>query len=514
MCYYSTSIRQREWEQGGMAYKYRNKIDALTAILRKLNSNERVTTATLARELNVAERSIYRYLENLQAAGYPIYFDHDAKSYRFAENFKLVKSPVDNDLAQVLDLNRQVVNSATVAIAVYRSTGECILSNEAMVRLMGTPDRAVYGHNFRKLDHWREYGLLDMAEEVLRSSEECSGDFKMVGPVGRDIWFQCTMMSIVHGGERYLVMTAQDIAPRMKKELQVARFFAAINQSPHLIMITDPQGTIRYVSEKINDLTGYSAEEVIGRNPRIFKTEKTNPAVHTHLWNTIRNGYEWNGEVCNRRKDGSTYWEHIRVSPIFDANSHITHYVAVKQDITRQKELDEELYHYAILDHLTGAYNHRMLISLGNREVCMAQRHGRPMTLLLLDVDHLSRVNHLHGHTAGDEVLRQVARVCRSQMRMTDILGRVETDSFALLLPEANRGGAYRVAERIRRQMASLAFRGPEKTFSCTVSISGTPLSAECRDLEQMLQAGRRLLHQPPAAAGRLVGFRGMAAPF
>jgi diguanylate cyclase (GGDEF)-like protein/PAS domain S-box-containing protein len=321
-------------------------------------------------------------------------------------------------------------------------------------------------------------------------------------------------MSIVHGGERYLVMTAQDIAPRMKKELQVARFFAAINQSPHLIMITNPQGTIRYVSEKINELTGYSAEEVIGQNPRMFKTERTNPAIYAHLWNTISSGYEWSGELCNRRKDGSTYWEHLRISPIFGADSTITHYVAVKQDITRQKELDEELYQYAILDHLTEAYNHRMLVSLGNREVCMAQRYGRPMTLLLLDIDHFGRVNHLHGHPAGDEVLRQVARVCRSQMRTTDILGRVETDSFALLLPEADRSGACRVAERIRQQVASLVFEGPKESFSCTVSIAGTPLSAECRDLEQMLQAGRRLLRQQPATAGRLIGFQGIAAPF
>ncbi|BCS52807.1 PAS domain S-box protein [Geobacter sp. SVR] len=495
-----------------MAYKYRNKIGALTAILRKLNYNERVTAATLARELNVAERSVYRYLENLQAAGYPIYFDHDAKSYRFAENFKLSKSPVDNDLAQMLDLNRQVVNSATVAIAVYRSSGECILINEAMGRLMGTSDRTVHGHNFRKLDHWREYGLLDMAEEVLQSSEERSGDFKMIGPTGRDVWFQCTMMSVIHGGDRYLVMLAQDIAPRMKKELQVARFFAAINRSPHLIMITDPQGIIRYVSEKIAELTGYNVEEVIGRNPRMFKTEKTKPEVHVNLWNTISGGCEWNGELCNRRKDGSTYWEHIRISPIFDSDSTITHYVAVKQDITRQKELDEELYQYAILDHLTEAYNHRMLISLGNREVSMAQRYGRSMTLLLLDVDHLSWVNHFHGHPAGDEVLRQVVRVCRSQMRTTDILARVETDSFALLLPETDRAGACRVAERIGRQVASLSFRGPEEIFSCTVSIAGTSLSAEYRDLEQMLQAGRRLLHRQPATAGRLVGFEGIAA--
>ena len=490
-----------------MTYKYRYKIDALTAILRKLDNNERVTVAALAEEMRISDRSIYRYLENLQAAGYPIYFDRDSKTYRFAEDFKLAKSPSDNELARALDLNREVVNMATVAIAVYRCSGECVLSNEAMRRLMGAQDQSVYGRNFRTFADWRESGLLDMAEEVLHSGEERSGDFKIVAATGREIWFHCTMMSIVRGGECYLVMTGQNLLPRMKKELQVAKFFAAINQSPNLIMITDLKGTIKYVSEKIHELTGYSAEEVIGQNPRIFKTEKTRPSLHARLWNTISNGYEWNGELCNRRKDGSTYWEHLRVSPIFDANSTITHYVAVKQDITRQKELDEELYHYAILDHLTGAYNRRMLEKLGNREVSLAHRYGRPMALLMLDIDCLSRVNHHHGHPVGDEVLRQVALVCRSQMRETDILARIESDSFALLLPEADQRGAFLVAERIREQVAAIIFSGPAITFSCTVSIAGTLLSADCEDLEQMLQAGQQLLHQQPGVFDRIVGF-------
>ncbi len=489
-----------------MSYKYRNKIDALTAILRKLNNMERVTAGSLAEEMHVTERSIYRYLENLQAAGYPIYFDYDTKSYRFSENFKLTKSPAENDLAQALDLNRQVVSSATVAIAVYRSNGECVMSNEAMGRLMGTPDRSIYGRNFRLFADWRESGLLSMAQEVLQSGEERCGDFKIVAAAGREIRFHCTMMSIVHGGECYLVVTAQNLSPRMKKEMQVARFFAAINQCTNLIMITDLQGTIKYVSEKITELTGYSAEEVVGQNPRIFKSEKTKPTVHARLWNTISNGYEWNGELCNCRKDGSCYWEHMRISPIFDANSILTHYVAVKQDITRQRELDEELYQYAILDHLTGVYNRRMLLKIGGREVSLAQRYGRPMVLLLLDIDHLSRMNHLYGHSAGDDVLRQVATVCNSHMRETDILARFEADCFALLLPDADQQGAYLVAERIRRQVSSVSFRGPEVAFSCTISISGIMLSADYGDLEQMLQAGQRLLHQQPGLLDRIVG--------
>lgn len=497
-----------------MTYKYSNKIDSLTTILRKLNNKERVTIGILVEELKVGERSVYRYLESLQAAGYPIYFDRDTMSYRFADSYRLKKSPAKNDLTQVLDLDKQVVSLASVAIAAYRNTGECILCNNAMGCLAGTTDQTLFGRNFRQFTSWRESGLLQMADEVLASGKEQSGDFKLVAANGREVWFHCTMTQIVQDGEQYLVMMAQDLAPRMKKELQVARFFASINQNPNLVMITDIDGTIKYVSEKIHELTGYNADEVIGRNPRMFKSSHTKPEVHAHLWDTIKAGREWSGELYNRRKDGSHYWEHLRISPILDADAAVTHYVAVKEDITRQKELDEELYHYAVLDSLTGAYNYRMLLNLGGREVSMARRYARPITLLVLDVDSLNTVNHLHGHPVGDEVLRQVALVCRGQMRATDILARIDGDSFALLLPEADRHGAYQVAERIRRQVAELDFTGVDGAFSCTVSVAGAPLSEGHQGVECMLRASRRLLQKnQKAMSDRVVGFEGDPLP-
>jgi len=89
---------------------------------------------------------------------------------------------------------------------------------------MGAPERTVYGQNFRELAQWKESGLLEMADEVLRTGREQCGDVKMVAANGREVWFNCTMTQIVRDGECHLVMMAQDLSPRMQKELQVARF--------------------------------------------------------------------------------------------------------------------------------------------------------------------------------------------------------------------------------------------------------------------------------------------------
>ncbi len=479
-----------------MSYKYSRKLDSMTIILRKLNNGERVTIAGLTSELNVGERPVYRYLESLQVAGYPIYFDRAGMSYRFVENFRLKNFSSKNDFKQVLDIDRQVVNQATVAIAAYRSCGDCVLSNGAMNELFGNSEAAIYSQNFRDIQSWKESGLLEMAEETLANGREQSGDFRMLSASGFDVWFHCKMTVISRDGERYLVMMAQNLTPRMKKEIQVARFFVAINSHPSVVMITETDGTIKYVSDKVEAMTGYAAEEVIGKNPRIFRSEVTKPELYRALWSTISEGCEWSGEICNRRKDGTFYWEHMRISPIFDADNVITNFVALKEDITRQKELDEELFQYAVLDTLTGAYNQRIFTTLGNREISMARRYGRPITILLLDVDALAKVNHHNGYPSGDEVLKRVAEICRTQMRGTDILSRFNGDSFALLLPEADRNGAYHVAERIRRGMKRAVFAGRTGNFSCTVSIAGATLSGEHQGVDCMLRACRRLLHR------------------
>lgn len=140
-------------------------------------------------------------------------------------------------------------------------------------------------------------------------------------------------------------------------EDQVTQLSRAVEQSPTSIVITDRLGNIIYVNPKFTDVTGYAREEVIGQNSRILKTEFTRSGTHAALWRTILDGHEWRGEFCNRKKDGSLYWEFASISPILDASGTITHFVAVKEDITEQKRMQEalrtseELYRHMFLKH-------------------------------------------------------------------------------------------------------------------------------------------------------------------
>ena len=117
----------------------------------------------------------------------------------------------------------------------------------------------------------------------------------------------------------------------------------AVEQSPSMAMITDVRGTIEYVNPIFTEITGYQADELIGRSPRIFKTGMTSPETYRELWSTISSGRVWRGEFLNRKMNGEFYWESASIAPVFDEAGIITHFVAVKEDITSRKRAEEEI---------------------------------------------------------------------------------------------------------------------------------------------------------------------------
>ncbi len=487
-------------------YKYTNKIDALTAILKRLDSSEKLNAELLAQDFNVGIRTIYRYLNHLQVAGYPIYFDKADKSYRFLDNFRLAQLKTGTiDEAFTLHPINQL---SGVAIATFRTTGECIHKNMAMARMMGCSSWNQCNGNFRQTDWWRDSGLLALSDEAIETGRELCRDLT-INIDNRERWIQVRLTLVKQKKDAYLVFLAQDLSPRMHKEMQVARFFAAMNQPTNLILVTDTEGTIEYVSEQAELLTGYTAEELVGANPRILKSDNTPQEVYENLWSTISRGYTWNGEIYNRRKDGLFYWQHIQISPIRNHQQEIRRYVAVIEDISRQKMLEEEIYAYAITDRITGLYRRKILLALADRDIAAAQRHGRAMTLLIVDIDHFKQRNELFGYPAGNQYMRQLADICRTLVRTTDLIGRIGKDSFAILLTESELSDALPVAERIRTKASQIIINAPEGTFSCTVSVGGVALRDCHQNMEQLVLACEGLLqsHLAQQHTDTCVGF-------
>ncbi len=150
---------------------------------------------------------------------------------------------------------------------------------------------------------------------------------------------------VVYGGAGQavrMVGTVQDITERKRMEEQLQKLSCAIEQSPNIVIITDKDGNIQYVNPKFLQLTGYTLDEVMGKNPRILKSDKTPPDEFKRLWETITSGREWRGEFINKKKNGELYWEVAHISPVKNPEGVITHFLGVAEDITRIKREEEE----------------------------------------------------------------------------------------------------------------------------------------------------------------------------
>jgi PAS domain S-box-containing protein len=140
-----------------------------------------------------------------------------------------------------------------------------------------------------------------------------------------------------------VVLVFRDVTERNKIEEELRKLSVAVEQSPAVVVITDKDGNISYVNPKFVQLTGYEYQEVIGKNPRILRSEEQPREFYENLWDTILAGGEWRGEFHNKRKDGSLYWESASISPVKDSKGIITNFIAVKEDITERKRILEEL---------------------------------------------------------------------------------------------------------------------------------------------------------------------------
>jgi len=144
-------------------------------------------------------------------------------------------------------------------------------------------------------------------------------------------------------GRRMHVAAIRDITERKRAEDELQKLSLAVEQSPASVVLTDLNGIIEYVNPRYCQVTGYTAQEAVGQNPRLLKSGKMAPETYADLWSTIVAGREWDGELLNRRKNGELFWERALISPVKDAEGRTTHYLAIKEDVTERKRAEEEL---------------------------------------------------------------------------------------------------------------------------------------------------------------------------
>ena len=263
---------------------------------------------------------------------------------------------------------------------------------------------------------------------------------------------------------------------RADNEATLRKLWLAVEQSPNSIVITDLEARIEYANRAFYTATGYTFDEVRGINPRLLQSGKTPPSVYHDMWGHLSQGNPWMGEFTNRRKDGSEYIESVRVSPVHQADGTVTHYLAIKEDITHRKESEQQIHRLAYFDTLTGLPNRLLLADRFKQAVSMAERQHEPLTVMFIDLDHFKHINDTLGHRAGDALLIESARRLQSVLRAGDTLSRQGGDEFVLLLPGCGNVQAAQVAEKLLEASShSMLLDGHDVVVTLSVGIAIYP---------------------------------------
>lgn len=258
--------------------------------------------------------------------------------------------------------------------------------------------------------------------------------------------------------------------------------------SVEAILITDTTNTLRWVNRAFTETTGYSQEEVIGKNPKILSSGKQDSEFYQQMWNEIRENGSWKGEIWNRRKNGEIYPELLSVSVLRDVRGKITHYVGIFSDISERKASEEKILHLAHHDNLTGLPNRNLLYDRLTLALSGARRNHKKLALLFVDLDNFKAVNDGYGHHVGDELLKEVAQRLSGLFRSSDTVARLGGDEFLILINEvSDEAAAVAAAEKILAAIPSdLEIGGKKMGVTPSIGIAIYPEHGE--NLETLIQ--------------------------
>ncbi len=288
----------------------------------------------------------------------------------------------------------------------------------------------------------------------------------------------------------------------------------ALQAAANAIVITNQDGIIEWINPAFSTLTGYSLAEASGKNPsELLSSGRHDIAFYQALWETILAGRIWRGELINRRKDGSLYPEEQTITPVYDKQGQIQHFVAIKQDISERKIAEAQIHRLAYYDALTGLPNQRLFLDRLNQSLAAARRSGYWGAVLLVDLDQFKRVNDARGHEVGDLLIKQASERISNDLRDEDTVARQGGDEFAVLLvnlatthPTAIRR-ASRLAEKIRATLDK-PFRIGAADYHISASIGVTIFpKAVAENVDDLLREADTALYRAKEAGRNTVSY-------
>src|SRR5450830_2184307 len=321
-------------------------------------------------------------------------------------------------------------------------------------------------------------------------------------PTGQVIWLRTAKVPLKNKDDQtvgllgiYEEITDQKLA---ENDLRIA---ATAFESQEGILVTDANNVILRVNRAFTKITGYRAEDAIGKKPSLLASGYHDAGFYDAMWTSINETGLWEGEIWNRRKNGEVCPEHLVITAVKDNAGVVTNYVATLNDITLNKAAAEEIHHLAFYDALTRLPNRRLLLDRLNHALAASTRNGKEGAVLFLDLDHFKTLNDTLGHDVGDLLLQQVAERLTACVREGDTVARLGGDEYVIMLEDLSEhdleaaAQAEAIGEKILIALNKPYHLGVHE-HHCTSSIGITLFNDHKSGIEELLKQADIAMYQ------------------
>lgn len=399
---------------------------------------------------------------------------------------------------------RLILNSAEEGIFGVDLQGECIFANAACLRMLGyTEPEEFLGKHMHELIHHhhadgRFYDISDCS--LMKALEE-----EQPAVINDEVYWKKDGSSFFTESRIYPmyernkccggVIMFVDITQSKQAEESQRLAASVYNNVQEGILVTDADANIVSVNRAFTFITGYSIEEVIGKNPRLLNSGKQGREFYQQMWDALKQKGLWKGEIWNRNKHGEIYPQWETISVVKAENGRVLNYVAAFSDITPLKVSHERMEFLAHHDPLTGLPNRLLFNARLDLSIQNARRKGRQVAVLMMDLDGFKAVNDTLGHQVGDQLLQQVSSRLSGQVREEDTVTRLGGDEFALVLYDiGNEYNAESVAGNILENVKRTYYLEDEEVhISCSIGVSMFPEHFHTR--ENLLEAADKAMY-------------------
>lgn len=266
--------------------------------------------------------------------------------------------------------------------------------------------------------------------------------------------------------EIHIVETANEKLEKANKKIN--EYLSIVNNNV-ITSTTDLDGNIIDVSQAFCNISGYSRDELIGNPHSIVRHPEVSKEIYKDMWQTIKHGKKWQGEVKNIKKDGSDYWVDISITPQFDENGSVICYTAIKHDITNKKMVEV----LSITDDLTKLYNKRYFNESFEKEILRAKRDKKNISFLIMDIDYFKLYNDTYGHQKGDNTLQEIGNLLlKNTKRVSDLAFRLGGEEFGIVFSDLNNEDSLKFSKKIKDEIEALEIEHSKSSASKYITAS------------------------------------------